>query len=378
MKRCVALLLALLIASICPAAYADTPVELYGAAAAVAAPLSGDVLLAEENADEQLSVAGLVKLPAILTLALSFDKGLILAQTQMQCSKNASTASGPTAFLEAGETIAASELMKAAVMISAGDAILALGENAFGSGEVFLQNIGVTLSELGISPSMSDCLGTGSRFTARELLIMAQAAAQSPCFLQYAGLYYETLTHTDGRSTELVNANRMIRSFTGCFGLLTGSSRDDGYCGVFAATRNDVSYAVVVIGCRTSELRFSCAGALFDYAFANYRVETLAGAGKPVLDAWPVEGGTEKSVALVAHEDAVLLLNAGAGAVSAAYRLPETLQAPLYAEQSVGEAVFTAADGTELAVVALYPSKSIEGFGIRDILVRLARSYLSG
>ena len=103
--------------------------------------------LLERKGDVSLSAAGLCKLPAVLTLCRAFDNEVIEENTLMSVSRRAAGISGPTAFLEAGEQIAAGELLKAAVMLSAGDALCTLGENAFGSESVFCQNISVTCRE---------------------------------------------------------------------------------------------------------------------------------------------------------------------------------------------------------------------------------------
>ena len=93
----------------------DTPMV-----AAVLMDVGSDTILYSSFGDAPFDVAGLVKLPAILTLAEAFDEGVIAAASEMRVSARAAKISGPTAFLSDGETICAGELMKAAVMISAG------------------------------------------------------------------------------------------------------------------------------------------------------------------------------------------------------------------------------------------------------------------
>ena len=69
-------------------------------------PGRGEPLL-EKKGDEPMEVAGLRKLPAVLTLCRAFDSGLIEDTAGMQVSPRAAGISGPTAFLEAGERIEA-------------------------------------------------------------------------------------------------------------------------------------------------------------------------------------------------------------------------------------------------------------------------------
>ena len=331
--------------------------------------------LLDKKGSEVKAVAGLRKLPAVLTLCRAFDSGLISESAGMQVSPRAASISGPTAFLESGERIEAGELLKAAVMISAGDAIVTLGENAFGSESVFLNNIMVTLKELGVDRVLTDCLGTGVAFSARDLCTLGAAAVKSEHFCRWSGQYMEHIVHAGGRETELVNANRMIRSYSGCFGLMTGSQKEEGYSGVFAVKRQDVVYVAAVIGAKSSEARFAAAGTLFDYAFATFQPVRLAGAGEVAAPAWPVLCGDQPAVDLVAHEDAALLLSKQAGQVQRRLDVPEPLTAPLFADESVGTAVFTLG-GEEVFTVPLYPAKDVASHSLADIFRRIGEEYL--
>ncbi len=352
----------------------EDPVSVNVPAYCLALPGREEPLL-DKKGTEAKAVAGLRKLPAVLTLCRAFDRGLVAESAGMQVSPHAASISGPTAFLEAGERIEAGELLKAAVMISAGDAIVTLGENVFGSESVFLNNITVTLKELGVDRVLTDCLGTGTAFSARDLCALGAAAVKSGHFCRWSGQYMEHIVHAGGRETELVNANRMIRSYSGCFGLMTGSQKEEGYSGVFAVKRQEVVYVAAVVGARTSEERFAAAGSLFDYAFAAFQPVRLSGAGEVVMPDWPVLYGDRDTVDLVAHEDASLLLSKQAGKVERRLDVPEQLTAPLYAEESVGAAVFTLG-GEEVFTIALYPAADVISHSLTDLFRRIGADYL--
>jgi len=377
MKRFIITLLALIL--LLPRASAAQELVDTGTAKAVLlTPLMSDIAVVEENEDALLPVSGLAKLPAILALALAFDEGIIQPDAAIQVSKKASSIGGPTAFLDAGEVVGAEELLKAAVMISAGDAIWALGESAFGSEQVFLQNIHVVTQRLGLTLELNDCLGIGTPMSAKDLLRLGQAAAGSPSFVKYATHYMDELRHKDGRVTELVNANRMIRGYAGCFGLLTGSAREEGYSGVFAVTKNEMSYVAVVIGATGSEDRFTAAMRLFDYAFANCKQRTLATAYEPLLADYPVLYGDCATVNLVAHETVVCLLQKQDGELGCEYELPEKLLPPLYPSTSVGRAIFSYPGAAPLYVIDLYPEIEVVSFGFVDILMRFFHGFMVG
>lgn len=376
MTRLFSLLVSILLLPAPLAAEISEVTDSAGYTAALVAPLDSNVPILEKEIQTSNAVAGLTKLLALVTLCEAMDAGIIARETVMQVSEKAASVGGPTAFLEPGEQLTADELMRAAVMISAGDAIYTLAENAFGSEQVFLGNISVTTERLGIEKTLTDALGTGCAFSCYELMQLGRAAAVSPTFREFSGCYIANLVHDDGRTTELVNANRMIRFYAGCFGLMTGSSREDGYCGVFVATRNDMSYLVVIIGAPSSETRFSAATALFDYVFANYKLQQLSTAYEPIVAAQEVRNGDLDTVDLVPHETVVLLLQKNEGELTRTLELPETLAAPLAADTAVGRVLYTYADGTPVREIALYPAADVLSNGLVDILRRIARAYV--
>ena len=365
-------LLFMLLLSLVPLANTKAEAQAY----CVGVPYGNAV--SEQNADASLGVAGLGKLPAVLTLCRTFDNGLLSEDAQVTVSKHAASIGGPTAFLKPNEVIAAGELLRAAVMISAGDAITALMEHAFGSEDVFLQNMALTLKSVGVERTMTDCLGANERFTCRELLTLAEAAAESRAFSAYCGVKYAVLQHADGRETELASANKLLSSLSGCIGLFTGSSKTDGYCGVFACKRGGTMFLCAVIGAENSSVRFQTASRLFEEAFAAYRTVALCDAETPLAEAYPVQDGDRETIDLYTHESVSLLLNKRNGDPQPVFDLPDVLTAPLDPDFSVGTARFYDGSGTLLCELALFPGEAVASTGFRELLKRVLTAYTAG
>ncbi len=373
MRRVVCLLISFVfLFALAPAAQAETEPSY------CIMPLHSDTVIAERNADEWLNIAGLTKLPAVLTLCSAVDKGLLDENAEVKVSAKAAGIGGPSAYLAKNETIAAKELLRAAVMISAGDAITALAEHAFGSEDVFLQNIALTMQAAGVNKQLPDSLGTYMTFSCRELIALGEAAVESPTFVKYCAETYAVLEHRDGRKTELASANKLLNSLSGCFGLFTGSSKSDGYCGVFACKRRDTTYLCAVIGAPNSKTRFETASRLFEEAFANYAYETVCDPDEPVIEGYPVLGGNVDAVDLYAKESCVLLRKKNEGEPQKRVDLPEALTAPLDPEHAVGSVAFVGPDGTVLLEAALYPKEPVTSNGLSEILKRLFAIFLGG
>lgn len=341
-------------------------------------PLNSDMIIAESNADEWLNIAGVTKLPAVLTLCNAFDQGLIEPNANVTVSAKAASIGGPSAYLQKNETVPAKELLRAAVMISAGDAIYALAEHAFGSEDVFLSNITLTMRSAGVNKELPDCFGTYMTFSCKELIQLGEAALNSPSFLKYCAEKYAVLEHWDGRKTELASANKLLTSLPGCVGLFTGSSKDDGYCGVFACRRGETTYVCSVIGAQNSKIRFETATKLFEEAFANYKVYTICDPDEPVLESYPVEGADIEAIDLYAKDSVSLLLKKSDGEPQKKVDLPEVLTAPLDPEFAVGSIAYYGADGTLLLEAALYPKEPVTANRLPEILKRVIGLFLNG
>lgn len=334
------------------------------------------IIVSENEADEALGVAGLSKLPAILTLCYAFDQGLISEDTTVTVGKKAIGISGPSAYLKHGEQIKASELLRAAVMISAGDAITALMDNAFGSEDVFLQNINLTMNEIGLKHEIHQYLGASERFTSRELVMLGNAAIKSNTFKKYCSEKYAVLHHADGRETELANANKLLTSLPGCIGLITGSSQADGYCGIFACKRRDTTFICAVIGAPNSKTRFELATQLMESAFVEYVVFDLSSPNEPIVESYPVEGGDTDAVDLFAKDTVSILRKKSDGDPEKRFLLPDVLPAPLDTDLSVGSVQFIDRNGSVLYELALYPGTTVTATGFREILKRILTSYV--
>lgn len=370
-KRIALILISTLMMIWIPVALADQEVKAY-----CVAPLGSGACISEQRADEPMGAAGLSKLPAILTLCNAFDENLIDGNATVTVSKSAAAVSGPTAFLQANETIAASELIRAAVMISAGDAIWALMEHAFGSEDVFLQNIALTLHAAGVEKTLSGCLGAGDTFSCRDLLLLGERALQSETFRTYCVEKYAILHHADGRNTELATANKLLTSLSGCVGLLTGSSNTDGYCGLFACKRGDSTFLCAVLGAPNSNVRFQTATKLLEEAFANYKTVTLAEPNEPIAEEWQVEGTNGETIDLYARETVTLLLKKSDGEPEPQFDVPDALVPPLDPDYSVGTVTFYAKDGTVLSQLALYPDHAVVSSDFRAVLMRVIKNYI--
>ena len=100
----------------------------------------------------------------------------------------------------------------------------------------------------------------------RELLV------KHPEIKEYSSTWIDSLR--DGTS-ELVNTNKLIRTYNGATGLKTGSTSLALYNLSASATRDNLSLIAVIMKAPTPKIRFSEAKLLLDYGFNSYSYTSL-------------------------------------------------------------------------------------------------------
>ena len=95
-------------------------------------------ILYEDNADEALPPASITKIMSLLLVMEAIDRGDFDLQTVISASEHACSMGGSQIWLEPGESMEVDSLLKAAVIASANDATVALGEAVAGSEEGFV------------------------------------------------------------------------------------------------------------------------------------------------------------------------------------------------------------------------------------------------
>lgn len=369
---CLALTLLFLQAFTMPAKAVTLP-ETDAQAVILVDAASGTVVY-ENNADTLYDVAGMSKLMSVLIVAETIDSGTIAVEDSVTISKTAASTGGMSGFLEYNAAYTVDELFKAMTMISANDATVALAEYICGSSEAFVSRMNERAKAMGLSCTFTSPTGhkaQGQQMSARDCAAIAAELTKYPTVLAYSSIYMDKLTHAGGRETDLVNPNRLVRFYTGCDGLATGSGGSGGYCGTFTALRNDSRYIAVVIGSQNADSRSAAAQKLLDHAFANFESVVIVEKGKGVARDVPIENGRHKSVHGVAGEELKLLIEKGAASqVEKEVTLYENLTAPIEEGQQIGEMTVTLS-GKEIARIPVVAYERIDEASIfncaRDI-----------
>ncbi len=340
--------------------------------AAILIDASSGKILYEKNADQQLAVASITK---VMTLNLIFDaveNGTLDLNEQIMISQNASGMGGSQAFIDAGYNYTASELIKSIIIASANDSAVAMAERVAGSEEAFVHKMNEKAKALGMNNTVfKNCTGlpeNGHLSTARDVAIMSQQLLKHKDYFTWATIWMDEIHHEkDGRVTELVNTNKLIRSLNGCNGLKTGYTSEAGFCVTTTAERDGMRLISVILGGNTSKERFKESAELINYGFANYSNQIVLNAGEQMGEV-AIKNGTEKVLKAVTIENFSLCINNdGTDKIEKKVVLPEKIDAPIKAGQEVG-GIIISLNGEEVKRIKLYSDKDYNKAGFMDKL----------
>lgn len=341
------LCISLLLPSAIPvAALGDDSVS---APSAVLMEASTGKIVYEKNSHEQRPCASVTKVMTLLLVFEAIDRGKLSLEDTITASEHAASMGGSDIWLENGETMSADDMIKATVVASANDAAVALAEHLSGSEDAFVEQMNNRAKELGMNDTVfKNCNGLdeeGHVTSANDVAIMSRELTKHEKIFDYTSIWLDNLR--DGK-TQIVNTNKLLKTYNGITGLKTGTTDDAGCCMSATATRGDVSLISVVLGCESGKQRFADAAALLDYGFVNIAVKELK-IPEEMPQSLDVVGGMEKTVDLQCDVDSNVVVDKSADAdIKTELDLPENLEAPVEENQVVGSLKFTVNGETKI------------------------------
>ena len=116
-------------------------------------------------------------------------------------------------------------------------------------------------------------------------------------YFNWSNVWMDEIKHEkDGRITELVNTNKLIRSLNGCDGLKTGYTSEAGFCVAATAKRGQMRLIAIILNGNTSKDRFNDAAKLINYGFANYENKQVVFKNQPLNDIISICQGTKNDI----------------------------------------------------------------------------------
>ena len=300
-------------------------------------------ILSSLNPDERLPMASVTKVMSLLLWAEMLEKGTLTLEDKVTATSAVQDTDGSVIWLVPGEEMTAAELLEAVIIASANDACVALAEHTAGSEAQFVQLMNKKAKELGMTNThYANCVGYDDNAHYTAARDIATVTAELMKYDVYRGWFLTWMDYLRGGETQLVNTNKLIRSYDGILGGKTGTTDNAGCCLSVCAERNGMRLISVVLGCENDDTRFSRAEELLDYGFTSFEKFT------PVIDATKlipitVENGTQNAVVPIIKDSGTecIIKKGRAADVGYEYTFVEQLTAPVEQGQFVGEYLVT-------------------------------------
>ena len=350
---------------------------LEGEAITIAAPYavliekSTGTVIYEKDAHERCSPASVTKVMTMLLVVEALEQGKLSPDTMVTASAAAASMGGSQIWLEQGERMSVSEMLKCVAVVSANDCAVALAEQIAGTEEAFVQQMNRRAQELGMEDTnFTNCTGLHDddmHYTsAYDIALMSRELLGHEEIKEYTTIWMDTIR---GGEFGLSNTNKLIYYYDGATGLKTGFTSKAMYCLAASAERDGVEYVAVVLHAETSNDRFESAKTLLSYGFANYDLVSLR--PSEALPPVPVQLGLADSVQPVYEGAEYLLEEKGtASALEFEMELADAVTAPVSQGQVLGTLTIRES-GNVLAQVNIVSPVSVEKMSFWNVYFAL-------
>ena len=336
-------------------------------------------VLYEQNPGEALPPASVTKVMTLLLIMEAIDTGRIHWDDMVTASESAAAKGGSQIYLKVGETMSVRDMVKSIAVSSANDCACAMAEHIAGSEASFVDMMNAKARELGMDGAhFVNCTGLDDdpnaadhKLSALDIALMSrELIVKHPAITEYTTIWMDTVRNG---SFGLSNTNKLVRFYNGTTGLKTGFTSTAGYCLSATAKRDGLELIAVVMGCKTSQDRFSACKSLLDYGFANY---ALIVPELPETAAIPVKLGVCDTVAAIpANTSAILIDKSQKSLVSYHTVLEESVTAPISKGQRLGTLTILAGEQV-LSEIPLVAGESVAKLTLGQMFVRVLKQLV--
>ncbi|MEB1808750.1 MAG: D-alanyl-D-alanine carboxypeptidase [Bacillaceae bacterium] len=327
---------------------------------------TGEILF-EKNSDKELPPASMTKIMTMLLIMEALDKGKIKYEDKVRTSERAASMGGSQIFLEPGEEMTVTDMLKAIAVASGNDASVAMAEHIAGSEEEFVRMMNEKAKELGLQNTNfnnSNGLPSPDHYTtAKDLAMMSKELLKYEDITNFTGIYEDYLRQNTDKQFWLVNTNKLVKFYPGVDGLKTGYTSEAKYCLTATAEKNGMRVISVIMGAPSPKERNRQVTEMLDYAFSQYMTHKLYDRDHEMAQVKVSKGAINK-VGAVTAEPVSLLTKKGETVedMTEKVTIVEDLKAPIKKGDKLGTLIIEnqgqVVSETDLVAVEDVPSAS--------------------
>lgn len=334
-------------------------------------------ILFEKNSDEQRACASITKVMTLLLVMEAIEQGKIDYDDVVTSSAHAASMGGSDIWLEEGEQMSVDDMIKATAVASANDAAVALAEYICGSESDFVALMNSRAKELGMNNTVfKNCNGLdeeGHLTTAYDVALMSAQLIKHEKIFDYTTIWIDNLRAGE---TQIVNTNKLLKSYDGITGLKTGTTSAAGSCITATAQRNGMSLVAVVLGSSTGTERFKDAATLLDFGFANFEILTFDADENDLSDI-KVENGMQSSVGVECDGETKMIVDKGSSKnIEQTVDMNESVKAPVKKGQVVGTLTYTL-DGNKVSQFDVVASQEVAEISFSAVFFELMNALVA-
>ena len=337
-------------------------------------------ILYEKNIHDKLPPASVTKIMTMLLAMEALEIKQISLEDKVIISERASKMGGSQLYLEPNEEKTVEELMKGIALASANDGCVAIAEHISGTEEMFVKRMNERAKELGMNDTQfmnTNGLPQDGHYTsAYDIAIMSKELLKYPKVHDWLTIWMSNikvgLPNKRQTTIELVNTNKLIRTYPGAHGIKTGYTSEARYCLSASAVKNNLTLIAVILGSPTSDIRFAEAKKLLNYGFASFSAVPIVRKGE-VIDELQVEKGKAYTVKAIAKDHLNALVKKGEeNNVQKEIILPKQIKAPFAAGEKIGEVIATK-DGQEIGRMDIVTDVEVPKASLIDIFGKMVK-----
>ncbi len=225
-------------------------------------------IISQKNADEKLFIASITKM---MTCLLVLENGNL--DDTVCITKDVFIVRD--SWVKIGDSYRLGDLVYEMMMMSDNNAAYAIAQHIAGDTLTFYNMMNEKAQYLGMDSthfaSPNGMPNDDNYSSARDLVRLSRYCMCDSLFADIVGTAEKDIPLLDGRHLPCMNTNLLLTSYDGCIGIKTGYTRQASGCLASAATRDNTTLFLVLLGSRGRSLRFKESVILLDYGFKAIR-----------------------------------------------------------------------------------------------------------
>lgn len=321
---------------------------------------TGQIIL-EKNPDELMKPASMAKLMTIYIVFEKIKNKSISLDDKFIVSEKAWKKRGSRTFLEPGQNVTVSDLLRGVIVQSGNDAAIVLAEGISGTEDIFSDLMNSVARELGMkNTTFRNSTGwpdPEQNTSARDLSILSTNLIKNfpELYKMFAEISFTYNGIKQGNRNPILYNNLVF----GADGLKTGHTEESGYGLTASAQQKNLRFILVLNGMTSMRQRKQESSRLLNSAFREYKKLNLYLSNDNVTKA-KVFLGEMEAVPLIVKQDISLLLNSieqREMIVKAIWNEP--ISAPIQKDTELGKLLIKVSDEKTLSF-PLYAGKEVK------------------